>query len=53
MTLRFGALLLVLGLYFVALVALVAITLGFEIPLSQGEGFFMFPSPWSLLLEFT
>ena len=52
MTLRFRPLLLVLGLYFIALVALVAVTLGFEIPLSQGEGFLVFPSPWSLFLAF-
>ncbi len=50
--LRFGALLLVLGLYLVALVALVAVTLVFEIPLSEGEGFLVFPSPWSLLIGF-
>jgi hypothetical protein len=50
--LRFGALLLVLGLYLVALAALVAATLAFEIPLSEGEGFLVFPSPWSLLIGF-
>ncbi len=50
--LSFGALLLVLGLYFGALVALVAVTLAFEIPLSEGEGFLVFPSLWSLLLGF-
>jgi len=50
--LRFGALLLVLGLYLVALVALVAVTLAFEIPLSEGEGFLVFPSPWSLFIGF-
>ena len=50
--LRFGALLLVLGLYLVAQVALVAITLIFEIPLSEGEGFLVFPSLWSLLILF-
>ena len=49
---RFGALLLVLGLYLVALVALVAVTLAFDIPLSEGEGFLVFPSPWSLLIGF-
>ncbi len=53
MTLRFRPLLLVLGLYLVALVALVAVTLAFEIPLAAGEGFLVFPSPWSLFLEFT
>jgi hypothetical protein len=53
MTLRFGPLLLVLGLYFVALVGLVAVTLALEIPLSEGEGFLVFPSPWSLLLGFS
>lgn len=50
--LNFGALLGVLGLYFAALVALVAVTLAFEIPLSAGEGFVVFPSPWSLFLAF-
>ena len=50
--LRFGALLLVLALYFAALAALVAVTLAFEIPLSAGEGFLVFPSPWSLFLGF-
>ena len=49
---KFGALLVVLGLYFAALVALVAVTLAFEIPLSAGEGFLVFPSPWSLFLAF-
>lgn len=52
MTLRVGPLLLVLGLYFAALVALAAITLGFDIPLSEGEGFLVFPSPWSLFVTF-
>jgi hypothetical protein len=52
MTLRFGALLLVLGLYLVALVALAAVTLSLDIPLTAGEGFFVFPTPWSLFLEF-
>ncbi len=50
--LRFGTLLLVLGLYLVALVALVAVTLAFDIPLSEGDGFLVFPSPWSLLIGF-
>jgi hypothetical protein len=50
--LRVGTLLLVLGLYFAALVALVAVTLAFEIPLSAGEGFLVFPSPWSLFIAF-
>ena len=52
MTLRFGPLLLVLGLYFVALVALVSITIALEIPLSAGEGFLVFPSAWGLFLGF-
>ncbi len=52
MTLRFGPLLLVLGLYCVALVGLVAVTLTFEIPLAEGEGFLVFPSPWSLFIAF-
>ena len=52
MTLRSGPLLLVLGLYFIALVGLVAVTLGFEISLSEGEGFLAFPSPWGLFLGF-
>jgi hypothetical protein len=52
-TVRFGALSLVLGLYLVTLVALVAVTLAFEIPLAAGEGFLVFPTPWSLFLEFT
>jgi hypothetical protein len=50
--LRLGALLLVLGLYLAALLGLVAVTLAFEIPLAEGEGFLVFPSPWSLLLGF-
>ena len=50
--LRFGTLLLVLGLYLVALVALVAVTLAFDIPLSEGEGFLVFPSPWRFLIGF-
>ncbi len=52
MNLRFGPLLLVLALYLAALVALVGVTLAFEIPLSAGEGFLVFPSPWSLFLAF-
>ncbi len=44
---KFGALLVVLGLYFAALGTLVAVTIAFEIPLSTGEGVLVLPSPWT------
>ncbi len=46
--LRRGPLLLVLGLYLLSLVTLVAITLGFEVPLSEGGGFLVFPTPFGI-----
>jgi len=38
------------GLYFAALIALIAATVAFDIDLARGEGWFRLPSGWSLLL---
>lgn len=50
--LRLGAAVLVASIYTLCLVALVAATLAFDIPLAEGEGFLVFPSLWGLFVEF-